>query len=784
MPRLTTLTGTDSMNILLKSRRAQKWMLIGLLLLVVVLGAGLSKIYKQPAIDALVPTDSSALQLRTTVRQIFGLKDPLVVALVSDQASGILDIAALTRVSQATEAMRQVPQIDPDQVFSIASEQWVHSENDELKVEPLLPALPLQADAADRLKRALDSAPGYRGRLIAEDFSAALIVAELRDGASAADAYEAVLERMNALELPPGMRIHVAGEAAAAGFLSRYIDRDATVLTPVAAVLMLVMLGLFLHSWRGLAAGALVMLGTLAATVGLMGWTGSPLYIITSCMPAVLLCISIADVVHYGERVARMRAQGASTADAIAVSMRELYRPMLLTSLTTAAGFVGMAITASLPPLVDYGWFAAFGVMVAWVLTVVGVPLLFQLIGTPSTTLALTSHTRRLRFPVRWSEAVAKNPLAVLGIVGLVTALGVSQATKLHFNEERIRNFAVDSPVFQADQILNQRFAGVNFLDVYLHAQPGQSLIDPEQIKRIEELQQWMETQGGFAATHSVVDLLRNITRATRQEQTAQDLPTTADEAEQFLLLYEISGAPGDLRQEITSDRSQILIRGHLKTANYQLNRPVVEALQAQLDTRFAGTGISAEVTGSVYVTHSFFGPYLPSTLSGIAASALMVFLICALLQRSLTEGLLCIVPVGAAVLGVFGLMGALGIWLNVATSMFASIGIGLGVDFAIHTLDSIRRGLRLGHAGTALTRFVHSDIGQPLAANALILALGFSITLLSSIPPLRSFGLLVAATVCASYLAAILILPALYALATRKTAARLQAAASQGLSS
>ncbi|MGQ0530535.1 MAG: efflux RND transporter permease subunit [Panacagrimonas sp.] len=769
------------MNTTLTSRRSRIWMMAGLLVVIAAFGAGLTRIYKQPSIEALVPKDSSALSLRSTVRSTFGLRDPLVVALIAENPNDMLTADALTAVSRATEALRQVAQIDPDQVFSIATEQWVRTEGDELRVEPLLPALPLPPDAEQQLKRALDAAPDYRGTLIAQDYSAALIAAELRDGVNPADTYEAVLEQMNALDLPQGITVHIAGEATSSGFLSRYIDRDATVLTPAAAALMLVMLGLFLHSWRGLAAGALVMLGTLATTVGLMGWLGSPLYVITSCLPAVLLCISIADVVHYGERVARLRSEGKAATEAISEALHDLYRPMLLTSMTTAAGFVGMALTAALPPLVDYGWYAAFGVTVAWIFTVVGVPLLFQLIGTPSTTVARSPRRLALSIPTRWTDFLAEYPLLVLSLVGLLTALGVSLATRVEFNEERIRNFAQDSTVFMADRALNERFAGVNFLDVYIHAEPGTSLLTPDQLARVAGLQTWMETEGGFAATHSVVDLLRNITRAINPDR-AQTLPVSAEEAEQFLLLYEISGPPGDLRQEITSDRSQLHLRGHLKTANYQTNKPVVEALQAELDQRFAGSGLNAEITGSVHVTHSFFGPYLPSTLTGISASAAMVFLICALLQRSLLQGLLCIVPVGAAVLGVFGFMGALGIWLNVATSMFASIGIGLGVDFAIHTLHSIRSGLSRGHAGAALTRFVYADVGRPLAANALILALGFSITLLSSIPPLRSFGLLVAATICASYLAAILILPSLYALATRHRVAQLQPATSEGV--
>lgn len=748
-------------------RRASLAILVAILVVVVMLGSGLTRVYKQPSIEALVPVGSDSLRLRNQVREIFGLKDPIIVALVTERPGGLLDPAALNAVHDITAALREVPQIDPEQVFSIATEQWVQAEGDELLVHPLLPPRPLPVNVDARLRQALDQAPMYRGTLVAKDLSAALVAAELRSTAVAADAYEAVLDRLKPIVLPAGVSLQVAGEATTVGFLSRFIDRDARVLTPAAAVLMLVFLAIFLHGWRGLAAGALVMAGTLLSTVGLMGWTGSPIYVITSCMPAILLCVSIADASHYGARVARLRAGGMEASQSITEAMRELWRPILLTSFTNAAGFAAMALTASLPPLVDYGAFAAFGVAVAWVITAFGVPALFHLVGTPQrrgTPAALLSLRQKLG---QLSEVIADHPSRVLTLTAGFVALGISYAATVEYNEERIRNFGSQSPVYQADQLINTRFAGTSALDVYLHADQGQSMLDPQNLARIRSLQAWMEREGGIRETHSFVDLIAMAIAATDKGSTR--LPESAAEAEQWLFLFEASGEPGALRQEITADRTQAYVRGYVDSGNYQLNHVRVEALREQLHSLFSGTGIRADLTGSVALTDSWVGPYLPSTMTGILASALLVALMCGLMLRSWLDGLLCLLPVGSAVLCVFGLMGALGIWLNVATSMFASIGIGLGVDFAIHTLHAIRRGQELGHSGAALTRFVHQDVGAPLTANMLILVLGFSVTMLSVIPPLRSFGLLVSATVVGSYLAAVLILPSIYSLATSR---------------
>ena len=732
--------------------------------LLAVLMAGLPRLQKEPSVESMVRADSPELALRAKVRETFGLKDPIVVALAMPLAGGLLTEEGLDALRRATEAVMAVPEVDPEQVFSLSTQQWARSEGDALIVEPVLTDGPVTADSVALVRRALDAVPIYRGTLVATDDSAALIVAELRSDTATAAAYERVLAAVNALPLPAGMETHVAGEAVSAGFLSTYMERDSTLLTGVAVLLMVVLLRLFLRSWQGVAAGLLVMLGTLGATVGAMAWVGAKFYVVTICMPPILMCISIADIIHYGERVARLQAQGLARLATIDEALRELWRPILLTSLTNASGFAAMALTSNQPALIGYGAAASFGVMVAWLLTVIGVPAIFERWGTPRPPPPSAARAARR---ARVIEAIASRPRLSLAIMSAVLLAGLTQSVKIEYNEDRIRYFGESSTVFRADQLLSDRFAGSNYLDVYLEAAPGESLLTPDRIARIDALQRWMRAEGGFAATYSFVDLLQATIRAARPGEST--LPQTLDEAEQFLLLYEVSGKPGDLRQEIATDRSRAYIRGHLRSGDFRRNRAILAALKDQLDSRFAGTGVTATPSGAVVLSDSFVGPYLPSTMWGIAVTVALVGIMCAILMRSVTEGLVCLVPVGVGIVFVFGVMGALRIWISVATAQFASIGIGLGVDFAIHTLHAKRRGLARGLRGIALSRFMLEDVGSPLTANAVILALGFSVTILSSIPTMRHFGLLIGASICASYVAAVLILPAIYALATRE---------------
>lgn len=748
--------------------------LIGLALVAAILVAatGLIQLRKDSSVDALVPKDSDTLLLRDRVQAQFGLKDPIVVALSLPEAGGLWSPAALEALRDVSEMLIRLPGVDPDQVFSLATAQWVHSEGDSLVVEPLLPEGPISEDAVVKAQRGLSAMPMLTGTLVAQDGSAALIAAELRNDADPGVVYLATMQALASLPLPPGMEIHVAGEATTNGYLSRYIDRDAELLTPVGAVLMLLLVGLFVRSWLAVLAGAVVLLGTLMATIGLMGLTGSPIYIITSCLPAVLLCVAIADTIHYLWRLQRLlqREPDLDFQTAVWSARRALWRPLLLSSLTTAAGFLGLATSSAVPPMRDYGLFAAIGVMVAWALTLFVVPAM--LVRFKGSRRALTQPIVTFAFPskVRLPTALARRPttvlLVALGLVGLAS-LGAGQVIA---DEERILNFDTTSPVYQADRLLNERFAGAHYLDLYLSAAPGSSLTDPAAVEAIAGLQAWMTTQGVFGASVSFVDTLRAISAATGgHDPQAAPLPKTQDEAEQWLFLFEISGKPGDLRQEINADRTEAYVRGHLSRNAYRHALPIMAALEVELRQRLAPLGIESRLTGPVSLTTAWFAPLMPQMAMGMLLALSLVLMLSALVLRSLQDGLLCLIPVASAILLVFGLMGAMDIHLSVATSMFASISIGLGVDFAIHVLHALREGRKQGLSGEALTQWMYGDVGGPLTANAVVLAIGFSVTMLSVIPPLRSFGLLMIAVVIGSYLAALTLLPALVALLERR---------------
>lgn len=740
------------------------------LLLLIVLAAGFLHLKKDTSLDAFIPTDSAALVIREEVTERFGLTEPIVIALIGDMPGSALEPDVLAAVRSLTRFLERLDGVATEQVISLATQPWVEASEDELTVRRLLPDDIDTRAAANEIRRGLAAAPGYRGTLVSNDLSATLIAVELLPEAIASEVYADIRRHLAQFALPDNVRAHIAGQATISGYLSDYIDRDVRVLVPLSFVLILLLLAVLLQSPVAPLLGLMIMVGTLVGTFGLMGWLDARVYVITSSLPALLLCISVADTIHLVARIHREQAAGLDIRLAVAAAVRHVRMPVTLTSLTTACGFIGIAVGSDLPVMKQYGLFAAFGVALAWALTLLTAPALYLSLPRRLTESNRNAPPRLLEIGFTLSDRVARHPVAAFTTAVLLAVTGLWGLSKLEFNEERVRNFAPSSPVFTANTAINQHFAGTFYLDVYLQEAHGKGLLDLETLHAIAGLQDWMENNAaGFGATRSYVDLIADAHRAATPDAPSE-LPATRELAAQLLLLYEIAGRTTDLNRTISFERDAAYLRGYLRSDNYQSVAPLIEDLQAEIDRRLTGLGLVARITGPVQVTHSWVGPLLPNTVTGIAVAVLLVGLASILVFRSLHFGLLCLLPVSMAVLFVFGLMGWLGIWLSVGTSMFAAISIGLGVDFGIHTLHAIRRASDQGWHGVPLAQVALRDVGGPLTINAVTLTVGLSVVLFSAIPPVGQFGLLTATAVLAAFFASVLLLPALHTLASRPT--------------
>jgi predicted RND superfamily exporter protein len=744
------------------------------LLVVIAMTGGLSRIVKDTSVKAFIPPDHPSLYSDALAEDVFGLSDALAIAVVVTDGGSVFEPARLELLRTLTERLEAMPNVRQERVASLATESSIEGRDGAVDVEPYIPAgVITDAAARDSAERFARMAPHHDG-LASTDGSAAIIMAELEDATRASESYEAALA-MAAEYSRDGLELHVAGPGAVSGFLSTYIDRDARKMQPMVFALILLFIYLAFRSRYALPGPLLVVAGATGGAMGLMAWAGIPYYAITNALPVVLVAVSVADSIHILTAFYRLRAEHpqAATRDLVVDAMVDMWRPITLTTITTIAGFVGISIMSIMPPIIMFGWIAALGVGLAWVFSLFSLPNVLLLLNPkPSPAFRSWEHHEAShlgRALAHIGSVSARHHRVVIGGFLIALVAVVLGASRLTIDRAQVDNFAPDEPIRIADQTINETFAGSAFLDVIVQTDEPEGLLDARRMAKITELQRFFESLPHVQKTVAITDYLTLLHAAIEelppQAVTDRALPDSDDAIAQYLLVYEASGDPTDFEEEIDTEYMTAMVRGVLDEQHFSRNRETVAALEDYIQTRFNEDGMTALLTGDVNVSYHWMRSLQRSHFGGVLVSLGLVLVTSILVFRSVSAGLVAVVPVSFTVLLLYAVMATLGIYLEPATSMFAAIAIGVGIDFAIHLIDKLREALALHDEDIYLA----VDHALPLTARACYfnsgaLALGFAVLMTSELSMLQRFGGLVTLAAACSYLMALVMVPALFA--------------------
>ncbi|MEH6812128.1 MAG: outer membrane lipoprotein-sorting protein [Motiliproteus sp.] len=742
-------------------------MVLGLLLMAA-MTSFVPQMSKDTRSDAFLADDNPALVYREKVKQLFGLSDPMVIAVVAKDS--IFTPEGLNLVRSVTDTLSRIANVDPEGITSLATENNIVGTQEGMEVTPFYEGMVTTQTQADAVKAAIRDFPLYQGSLVAQDEKATLIITELLDEKLNEQTYNDIIATLAQLPLPQGLELHTAGEGAISGYLGSYIDADAQRLNPIAAIVIsLILFIAFLRIGSTLMAN-LVIAASAAITLGAMAASGVPFYVITNALPVILIGIAVADSIHiYSEYFERRALHPDETVQtSIVASMVEMWRPITLTTLTTAAGFLGLYFAAYMPPFKYFGLFTALGVCVAWLYSLLVLPAAMSLLKTKvhprlAAKIRTDGHDRFAQVMVKLGNLVQHNAKAVVSVSAMVLLLGSFAASQIRVDEDRIETFHHSEPLYQANKVINDHFDGSNYLDIVVDAGTMEGIFEPAVLKKMEALQTYAETLPWVQGSTSVVDYLKQMNRALNEGDRQQyQLPTDPNLVAQYFLLYSASGEPTDFEEEIDYDYRLANIRISLNNGAFSDNKVVVESLESYLLNHFNDQQLTATLSGRVNLNYHWIKDLGTSHFTGMGIALFLAWLVSALLFRSALAGIFALTPVAISILLVYSAMVVLSIPLGIGTSMFAAVAIGLGVDFAIHTIDKLRALYpQTGDIHQTLQRF-YPTTGRALFFNLLAIAFGFGVLISSKVVPLNNFGIIVALSVTTSFLASMTLLPAM----------------------
>jgi predicted RND superfamily exporter protein len=581
--------------------------------------------------------------------------------------------------------------------------------------------------------------------------------------------------------------LRITGPVAAESELGEVVLRDLARLVPAMVIAVALLLALCLRTPGGVVIPLAQVLATLVSTLGLMGWARVPVTLVTTVLPVLLIAMAMTDEIYLLERIADHLALAAGSSAgagdepgdvgrvirATAAAFADLTAPLVLISLATAAGFFSF-LGASMAPLRHLGLFTGIGLVLGMLFTFTLAPALIALLppgwivrknGGESGTGGTFAYER---FTVR------RPKVAAWGLVALL-ALALPGLFRLRVQDSWIDNFDPRSPLVTAERRFNHEFWGSYRCDLVLGGAPG-AFWTPAGVALLEDLQRWAQGAPYVGGAWSVLPALESAARAR-----GDALPVSAlapAEVGRVGALVEILRLRIDLAKVLTLDGDQARVRLFVRDADYARARTVRDAAEAELARRLSGEGrkgggaFQAHVSGDLPVALAVVGSIVGNQLRSIGWTAALLAVALLVALRSPRLAAVVLAPVAAATFLLFGALGWAGVPLGIATSLFAALNLGAGVDFAVQYVYAYRRERRRleapggdpgdpGPPAAAIAATLKTT-GRGLRWNALVLALGISVLGLSAIKPNASLGLLLAAAMLVSYGATLAFLPVL----------------------
>jgi uncharacterized protein len=558
------------------------------------------------------------------------------------------------------------------------------------------------------------------------------------------------------MEKYPQIEIHLTGAVMADYALAQAAFRDSGSLIPLIIVLTVGALWIGLRSFYSMVATMIVVVGSALAAAGWSGWQGMVLNPITAAAPVMCMTLAIADCVHVLSGAGQLQHRGLEFRAALSESLRINWIPVLMTSVTTAIGFLTLNFADS-PPLVDVGNVVSVGVMIAWVLSVTLLPALLVVLPKPKT-LPLLSDPEIL---VRAAAKIVKYRIAILVCAAVLVAVLAAGIDRMKLDDDFIKYFSKDFEFRVDSDFVQQRLTGMHHLYYSVSSGREGAVAEPEFLAKLDSFAEWFRSQPKVTYVSVITDVIKRVNESMNGgDPAAYRLPETRELAAQELLLYEMSLPAGfDLNNQVDIARSSTLVVVRVANVTSEEIRHIAAAGEEWL----AEQGLAAPATGlSVLYAHltarNIRSMIIGSIVELIVISFLMIFLL-----RSLRVGLISLVPNLIPSILAFGLWGWLGTQVNLAISVVAAMTFGIVVDDTIHTLYKYQRyRRRLGMDKLTAVNSTYVSAGAPMVLIGVTLILGFGVLGLSGFAVSYLLGVLSAAVIGLAVITDLVVLPPL----------------------
>ena len=562
-------------------------------------------------------------------------------------------------------------------------------------------------------------------------------------------------------------------------WINIYMHRDMFRNIPLVLLGVIIIFYLNFRSVRGVIL-PFVTLGMAELWIlGLMGYIGFRITPVGISIPPLMIAVGSSYSIHllnqyYADFDTIM---GRDKREGLYESMTHISLTVLLAGLTTFIAFMTLA-TSQVSAIREWGIASAIGVMFAVFISCSLIPASLVLLpGTRPSAFSRRNRAKKTevdRIIALMAQGSIIHYRKVLIVVGILVALSLAGVSRINIETAFLNYFKEHDPVKLQAEAIGDKFGGGGGYDIVIDSGKVDGVKEPAFLMMIEEFREWLVSDDNrhlnIGRTESFSDFIKTMHMAMNNDDRAfYRIPENRWDIIDYLEIYSGDDDDSDGRFDEFEPFVDIdfrycnLLARLCEKEEYHVGTTEISRIATEIAGHLDRTlpeGLTYTISGFPMMNVKLVRYIVTGQLQSLLLSLMVVGLIVILLFRQIKAGPLALIPMSVAVIINFGLMGWLGVNLDMATSVIAAITIGIGVDDTIHFLNTFRHNRGRGMSIDETIRRTLAVSGKAILFTSFALVFGFSVLTTSNFFPIVLFGILTATTMVNTTIGALLVLP------------------------
>ena len=510
---------------------------------------------------------------------------------------------------------------------------------------------------------------------------------------------------------------------------------------------------------------------------GLLGLLGWKVTVISSNFIALMLILTMAMNIHMSTRFLQLKENfpDKNILDLLILTTEKMFWPILYTVMTTIIAFLSL-IFSEIKPIIDFGWMMTMGLMISFIITFTLLPTLINFVPKKNVSLIKYEKSKITSLFSKLSQEYQKSIFVLTGIIILFSIIGIS---RLEVENSFINYFSKKTEIYKGMKLIDEKLGGTTPLEVILKFPKNKTETDDDEFEDWEnenneedEKKYWFTKDkiDKIASVHNYLDGLPEIGKVLSFSSII-DVATLLNNNKplgtlEMGVLY--SKIPENIRTEIVDP--YISIKDNEARINLRIidskkdlrRNDLINKINYDLQNKLGLEKKEFKLAGVLILFNNLLQSLFKSQILTLGFVMIGIFMMFLILFKNIKLSLIGVVPNFIAAFFILGIIGLLGIPLDMMTITIAAITIGIAVDNSIHYIYRFKEEYNNLNDYNETVKVCHSTVGKAILNTSITIVFGFSILILSNFIPTIYFGIFTGIAMLLAMISVLTLLPSL----------------------